>query len=79
MTETIEEKQKRAEMLALDVLKFSRNSLLVNLRFLDVALNRLDCEKYDGTVSTDGVHIYYNVYYILKVYNYNSLFMFSTK
>ena len=68
MTETIEEKQKRAEKLALDVLKFSRNSLLVNMRFLDVALSRLDCEKYDGTVSTDGVHIYYNVYYILKVY-----------
>ena len=60
-----------AERLAEEVLVYSRNTLLVNLRFLDMALSkfiyyplRLD----DTTIMTDGQNIYYNARYVLKNY-----------
>ena len=34
------EKQEKRSKLALDVLNLSRNTLIVNLRFLDMALSR---------------------------------------
>ena len=60
-----------AERLAEDVLVYSRNTLRVNLRFLDMALSkftyyplRLD----DTTIMTDGQYMLYNARYILKNY-----------
>jgi hypothetical protein len=36
------QENKQAEKLARDILIFSRNLLLVNLRFLDVAISQLE-------------------------------------
>lgn len=38
----MDERQKKLDKLARDVLLLSRNTLLVNLRFLDMALSRLE-------------------------------------
>lgn len=58
-----------AEKLALDILKLSRNTLLIHLRFLEPAL----CEfqfmpNPESTLETDGINIYYNFLYVLKSY-----------
>ena len=46
--------QLRKELLAQDVLRLSHNTLLVNLRFLDVALSRLQYEPCgQSTLMTD--------------------------
>ena len=62
-------KLNKADELAQSVLKLSRNTLLVNLRFLDMALSRF---KYIGdhtaTLAVDGEHIFYNPRHVLSVY-----------
>ena len=56
----MDEQMEKLNRLALDVLSLSRNMLLVNLRFLDMALS---CLKYhpidDNTLLTDGEHLLY--------------------
>ena len=55
--------------LALDVLKLSRNTLLVNLRFLDMALSQFTYhEIMDNTLLTDGKYLLYNPKHILRCY-----------
>ena len=57
----------KAEKLAEDVLIYSRNTLLVNLRFLDMALSQfemLPCEEY--SLMTDGKYLLYNPKRVLK-------------
>ncbi len=55
--------------LALETLKLSRNTLLVNLRFLDRALSSLTPIRLDGTsLMTDGRHILYDPRHVLKRY-----------
>ena len=55
--------------LALDVLNLSRNTLLVNLRFLDMALSRLTYHQVDGgTLFTDGKYLLYGPKHILRSY-----------
>ena len=63
-----EEQQKQLDKLARDVLILSRNTLLVNLRFLDVALSQFRLVSYDGSFATEGRHICYNPIEILKRY-----------
>ncbi len=60
----------RAEALAADVLRLSRNSLLVNLRFLDAALHRLPPVTAEETASmaTDGAHLFYAPVHVLKCF-----------
>ncbi len=58
----------KAESLARDVLILSRNTLLVNLRFLDSALSQFKFVPYDGSLATEGRHICYNPIEILKRY-----------
>ena len=56
----------KAEKLAEDVLTYSRNTLLVNLRFLDMALSQFEmipCEEY--FLMTDGKYILYNAKKVL--------------
>lgn len=55
--------------LASDVMKLSRSTLLVNMRFLDLALGQFrhipaDCKS----IMTDGEHIVYDPRFILKRY-----------
>lgn len=54
--------------LANDVLDISRNRLLVNLRYMDVALSMHRRSVYDGTFSTDGDCIYFAPEHVLRVY-----------
>lgn len=63
-----EEQQKQLDKLACDVLILSRNTLLVNLRFLDSALSQFKLVSYDGSLATEGRHICYNPIEILKRY-----------
>lgn len=63
------EKQEKQNRLAREILTLSRNTLLVNLRFLDVALSRLSWVPFEnGTLMTDGEHILYDPCHVLSCY-----------
>lgn len=62
----MEEQVKKLDELARNVLTMSRDTLLVRLRFLDMALSMLKFKPYMGSVSTDGKILYYNPIHILK-------------
>ena len=64
------EQYKQADKLAKDILTFSRNSSLVNLRLLDVAISQLKIQQVNeiDTIATMGNSFYYNVWHILKDY-----------
>ena len=63
------EKQEKLKNLAKDVLLLSRNTLLVNLRFLDAALSQFTFHPIDeSTLLTDGQSILYNPRHVLKIY-----------
>lgn len=50
-----------------DVLRLSRNTLIVNLRFLDAAISRLQPVPVDGiTYATDGQHLRYGPKHVLR-------------
>ena len=69
MSEQRIEQQLKIDKLAGDVLKLSRNTLLVNLRFLDAALAQLiPAIRNEGNMGTDGKYFIYNPKYILKQY-----------
>ena len=64
-----EEKTEKIQKLAKDVLIYSRNNLLVNLRFLDSALSRFEYVPIsESTFLTDGKHMFYNPLHVLKNY-----------
>ena len=50
------EKFRQADALAQNILRLTRNTLLVNLRFLDLALSQFQLTSYPGTLATDGQH-----------------------
>lgn len=57
------------EKLALDILKLSRNLLLIKLRFLEPAFLQLTLlPDPEGSFATDGFFLYYNFYHVLKRY-----------
>ena len=57
----MDEQLEKRNKLALDVLRLSRNTLLVNLRFLDAALNQLEPLAVEGlTLATDGEALAYD-------------------
>ena len=59
----------KRKKLAADVLRLSRNTLLVNLRFLDAALNQLEPLAVDSlTLATDGETLAYDPAHILRMY-----------
>ena len=65
---TLEQFQK-TNSLALSVLNMSRNSLVVNLRFMDTALGRLTFAPMGSEkTSTDGEYFYYDPMHILREY-----------
>lgn len=66
-----DKRTEKLNKLALDVLRLSRNTLLVNLRFLDSALSRFEyipTEK--STLLTDGEHLLYSPEHVLKRYKH---------
>ena len=61
--------QNKADALATDVLTLARNTLLVNLRFLDAALSRFTpILRPDTTLATDGQALYYDTLHVLRTY-----------
>ena len=54
------EAEKAADALALRVLELDRNTLLVNLRFLDRALSRLVPVPGNDSLATDGRYLYFD-------------------
>lgn len=54
--------------LANDVLDISRNKLLVNLRYMDVALTFHRKHVYDGSISANSDCIWFDPLYVLNVY-----------
>ena len=60
--------QQKYDALAREILTLSRNTLLVNLRFLDAALSQFEFFAYNGTFATDGQLLLYGAEHILKCY-----------
>lgn len=59
----------KADALAREVLTLSRSTLLVNLRFLDGALNQIALAPASGErFATDGRTLYYNARHVLRTY-----------
>lgn len=65
-----EEKKEKASRLAAQVLQLARDSILVHLRFLDVALSRLTPREKAGinAVAMDGANLFYDPVYVLGKY-----------
>ena len=69
MTAMNEQQLEKRNKLAVDILRLSRNTLLVNLRFLDMALSRLKPVATDlTTLCTDGEYLAYDPMFILRRY-----------
>ena len=63
------ENYEKLNKLALDILRLSRNTLLVNLRFLDMALSQLQFMPTEvPCLATNGKYLIYNPTYLLKSY-----------
>ena len=60
--------QERRNELALSTLRLARNTLLVNLRFLDLALSCFKLVPWEGSIAVDGAHIYYDPRWVLHRY-----------
>ncbi len=59
----------KANSVAREILVLSRNTLLVNLRFLDMALSRLELKPIQSsTILTNGAYVLYNPLYVLETY-----------
>lgn len=63
------DRQKRAEELAVQILKYARNELLVAFRFLDLALCKPEYQAGDlETLGIDGKYLRFNPDYIFALY-----------
>ena len=54
--------------LANEILNLCRNKLLVNLRFMDVALSYHKRVLYEGSIATDGKTLFYDPSFVLRTY-----------
>lgn len=64
------EKQEQARQLAAQVWNLSRDSILINMRFLDVAISGLSPVPKEGLggVACDGTSVFYDPVFLLKKY-----------
>ncbi|MBO5291895.1 MAG: hypothetical protein J6B10_01765 [Lachnospiraceae bacterium] len=64
------EKDEKISKLAMQVLTLARDSIMVNLRFLDMALSRLTLteQRGNGQVAVNGMQILYDPVVVLKMY-----------
>ena len=66
-------KEERMVKLALQILQYARNELLVALRFMDLALCKLTYQAADiARTATDGKHLYVSPQYIFRLYQEGS-------
>lgn len=64
--------EERQTKLAVRLLECCRDSLLINLRYLDMALNMLvfqPMKDFDGTVTTEGKHMFFDPKQILRIFD----------
>ena len=66
----MDDKTIRARALAEDIIKYAKDSIMVNMRFLDVALYRLKPQPMEGIfgTGTDGKMLFYDYAYVLRFY-----------
>lgn len=65
----MDDKTNKRNKLAADILRLSRNTLLVNLRFMDLALNQLQPEVFKPLrFASDGEGLFYDPLWVLKTY-----------
>ena len=62
------ENKEKADKLAQEILRLSRNTLLVNLRFLDMALSRLKHSPAGDSLAVNGIRIFYDPMWVLRRY-----------
>ena len=62
---------KKIEALAIDVLNLSRNTLVINLRFMDKAISMLKCQCIPGinAIAVNGRTIFYDPITVLKSFS----------
>ncbi len=60
--------EEQKSKLAQEIIQLARNSLVVNLRFMDNAVSLMKTEPYEGAIATDGAKLYYDPVYILRAY-----------
>ena len=58
----------KIKRLANKVMQSSKSSLIVHMRFLDAAINKLKLETAEKYISVDGRAIMYNPLYVLRLY-----------
>ncbi|MBQ8974561.1 MAG: hypothetical protein IJ072_02420, partial [Oscillospiraceae bacterium] len=58
----------KADALAVEVLKLARSTLLINLRFLDMALSEFSFIYAPDMLGTDGKNLYYDPKIVLSMY-----------
>ncbi len=66
--ELFESQTIKIKRVADKVMKSSKNSLIVHMRFLDSAINKLKLEPYEDFIQVDGRTIQYNPRYVLAMY-----------
>lgn len=66
MQDTTHEQLEKLLSLSRDVLKLSRNTLVINLRFMDSAISRLDWVPFPGALAVDGQHILYDPVFLFN-------------
>ncbi len=59
---------KQIQELANQILDYARNKLLVNLRFMNVALSYHERKEYTGLLATNGRELFYDPIPLLKMY-----------
>lgn len=69
----LEEKLGRADALARQVLQYARNSLFLNLRFMDSAVSRLSPAPFPVIgIGTDTRHLFYDSVSVLRLFSVNN-------
>lgn len=63
------QQREKIRNIARQIMFSAKNSLIVHLRFLDYAINRLRLAEYDEYICTDGTLIQYNPFFILHCYS----------
>ena len=68
--ETNENREQKTAKLAGEILRLSRDSIIMNMRFLDVALSRMEPAAKPGLkgVATDGKNLFYDDAFVLRRY-----------
>ena len=66
-----ENRQGKAILLAEEILKLSQSTLMIKLRFLDMALSRFRLTPRDGVLGTDGREFCFDPWRVLEMYRTN--------